>query len=88
MPPCTDFAVFSITIEQRNPSCWTPEVEESWQTMFRFVIVFMKVGTRDSRAKAEKAAAAAADGAGDSRQSYSGPGPIQISRFSIMYYCG
>ena len=31
---------------------WTPEVEESWQTLFRFVIVFMKVGFRD-RAKKE-----------------------------------
>ena len=40
-------------------------MEESWQTLFRFVIVFMKVGFRD-RAKIEAAAesATAADGEG------------------------
>ena len=37
-------------------------MEESWQTLFRFVIVFMKVGHRD-RAKTE-AESAAANGEG------------------------
>ena len=36
-------------------------MEESWQTLFRFVIVFMKVGFRD-RAKIEAESATAVDG--------------------------
>ena len=37
-------------------------MEESWQRLFHFVVVFMKVGCRDATAKAELAAAAGAEG--------------------------
>lgn len=53
---------FILAIQPSLEESWTPEVEESWQTLFRFVIVFMKVGHRD-RAKTE-AESAAANGEG------------------------